>query len=110
MQATGRSLNPKFLVSVAVIAGACLGGAGLGASDSGVPYPQGYRAWQHVKSMVIEPGHPLHASFGGMHPAKLSRCRARSTKLPPTSARASRCVIPSRARFSAIARCGRPVL
>jgi hypothetical protein len=24
-----------------------------------VPYPEGYRAWRHVKSMLIEPGHPL---------------------------------------------------
>ncbi len=32
-----------------------------------VPYPAGYRGWHHVKSMVIEAGHPLFASFGGMH-------------------------------------------
>jgi hypothetical protein len=32
-----------------------------------VPYPTGYRDWIHVKSMVIEPGHPLHESFGGLH-------------------------------------------
>lgn len=32
-----------------------------------VPYPEGYRNWHHVKSMVIEPGHPLYASFGGIH-------------------------------------------
>lgn len=32
-----------------------------------VPYPQGYRDWHHVKSMVIEEGHPLFASFGGIH-------------------------------------------
>jgi len=32
-----------------------------------VPYPAGYRSWTHVKSMVIQPGHPLHASFGGIH-------------------------------------------
>lgn len=32
-----------------------------------VPYPVGYRDWTHVKSMVIQPGHPLHASFGGIH-------------------------------------------
>lgn len=32
-----------------------------------VPYPTGYRNWTHVKSMVIEPGHPLHANFGGIH-------------------------------------------
>jgi hypothetical protein len=32
-----------------------------------VPYPENYRAWTHVKSMVIEPGHALHATFGGIH-------------------------------------------
>jgi hypothetical protein len=32
-----------------------------------VPYPEGYRDWHHVKSMVIEAGHPLYASFGGLH-------------------------------------------
>lgn len=38
----------------------------LHAADS-VPYPQGYRSWYHVKSMVIESGHPLYDSFGGIH-------------------------------------------
>lgn len=32
-----------------------------------VPYPAGYRDWHHVKSMVIEEGHPLFGSFGGIH-------------------------------------------
>ncbi|RMH46241.1 MAG: cytochrome C [Alphaproteobacteria bacterium] len=32
-----------------------------------VPYPEGYRHWTHVKSMVIEDGHPLYESFGGIH-------------------------------------------
>jgi len=32
-----------------------------------VPYPAGYRDWAHVKSMVIEEGHPLFGSFGGIH-------------------------------------------
>ncbi len=32
-----------------------------------VPFPTGYRDWHHVKSMVIEEGHPLHAAFGGIH-------------------------------------------
>lgn len=41
--------------------------AGLAAADAGVPYPDGYRGWRHVSSMVIEAGHPLHASFGGLH-------------------------------------------
>ena len=30
-----------------------------------VPYPTNYRDWTHVKSMVIEPGHALDATFGG---------------------------------------------
>jgi hypothetical protein len=34
---------------------------------SSVPYPEGYRDWRHIKSMVINEGHPLHGSFGGIH-------------------------------------------
>jgi hypothetical protein len=41
--------------------------AALAAPAGEVDYPRGYRAWTHVKSMLIEPGHPLHASFGGIH-------------------------------------------
>lgn len=37
------------------------------AADPEVPYPEGYRDWYHVKSMVIDEGHPLFASFGGIH-------------------------------------------
>ena len=37
------------------------------AADPQVPYPQGYRDWHHVKSMVIEEGHPLFGTFGGIH-------------------------------------------
>lgn len=37
------------------------------ADPAPVPYPQGYRDWHHVKSMVIHPGHPLYESFGGIH-------------------------------------------
>ena len=32
-----------------------------------VVYPKDYRDWRHVKSMVIQPGHALYASFGGIH-------------------------------------------
>jgi len=32
-----------------------------------VPYPDGYRMWTHVKSMVIRPGHPLANPFQGIH-------------------------------------------
>ena len=37
------------------------------AAEPQVPYPVGYRDWHHVKSMVIEEGHPLHSAFGGIH-------------------------------------------
>jgi hypothetical protein len=38
----------------------------LHAADPEVPYPEGYRAWQHVRSAYIGPG-PGHERFGGMH-------------------------------------------
>jgi hypothetical protein len=41
--------------------------ATLAATHPEVPYPTNYRDWTHVKSMVIEPGHALHATFGGIH-------------------------------------------
>jgi hypothetical protein len=37
------------------------------AAEPEVPYPAGYRDWHHVKSMVIEEGHPLYGAFGGIH-------------------------------------------
>jgi hypothetical protein len=39
----------------------------LAADPLPVPYPEGYRNWTHVKSMVINPGHPLYDAFGGVH-------------------------------------------
>lgn len=40
---------------------------GCVASAQEVPYPNGYRDWHHVKSMVINQGHPLFEAFGGIH-------------------------------------------
>ncbi len=37
------------------------------ADAPSVPYPKGYRDWHHVKSMIINPGHGLYDSFGGIH-------------------------------------------
>lgn len=37
------------------------------AADPQVPYPAGYRNWHHVKSMVIDKGHPLFEAFSGIH-------------------------------------------
>lgn len=42
-------------------------GAALGSDAPPVPYPSGYRDWTHVKSMVIQQGHPLFEAFGGIH-------------------------------------------
>jgi hypothetical protein len=41
--------------------------AAAAADAPPVPYPEGYRQWMHVKSMVIQPGHALYESFGGIH-------------------------------------------
>lgn len=32
-----------------------------------VPFPEGYRDWTHVKSMIVEPGHPLAGLVEGTH-------------------------------------------
>ena len=37
------------------------------ADSSSVTYPEGYRSWDHVKSMVINKGHPLFDAVGGIH-------------------------------------------
>ena len=57
----------RHLAAGAALIAAVVTGAAISADSAAVPYPDGYRAWRHVKSMVIEPGHALHASFGGIH-------------------------------------------
>lgn len=37
------------------------------ALPSEIYYPADYRSWTHVKSMILEEGHPLFESFGGIH-------------------------------------------
>ena len=60
----------KLITSVTVL---CLTILFLANASSGevkkatVKYPEGYRNWAHVKSMVIQQGHPLYESFGGIH-------------------------------------------
>lgn len=38
-----------------------------GETSRAVSYPDGYRAWTHIKSMVINPGHSLAYPFEGIH-------------------------------------------
>lgn len=54
----------KQLALAAALAAAA---AGAFAADAKVAYPDGYRDWKHVKSMVINKGHPLFDAVGGMH-------------------------------------------
>lgn len=65
--------NFQLLVPVlllAVLAAVLIGGqspteaSGAGAQ---VTYPEGYRSWTHVKSMVILEGHVHFNAFGGFH-------------------------------------------
>ncbi len=38
------------------------------AQSGGLNYPEGYRSWTHVKSMLIHSkDHPLYDPFGGLH-------------------------------------------
>jgi len=61
--------QPIVVLSVSFAIGIFL--AGLASSgDKERPiakYPDDYRHWTHVKSMVIQPGHPLYQLFGGIH-------------------------------------------
>ena len=52
---------------LAAFALAAVAAPALAADPGPVPYPEGYRDWRHVKSMVIQEGHPLFAAFGGIH-------------------------------------------
>jgi hypothetical protein len=52
---------------VAVLLPALVAAAAMATTSAEVAYPANYRTWAHVKSMVIEAGHPLHSSFGGIH-------------------------------------------
>jgi hypothetical protein len=54
-------------IAVALCAVAALTGIAIAAGSTAVAYPEGYRTWRHVKSMVIGQGHPLYDAFGGIH-------------------------------------------
>lgn len=55
-----RTLNCLMLAVVAVT-------ASVPAVAGEVAYPNGFRQWGHVKSMLLKPGHPLYDAVGGMH-------------------------------------------
>lgn len=55
----------RTALSFAILAG--ISSTPILADDNGVPYPEDYRDWRHVKSMVIGEGHDLYEAFGGIH-------------------------------------------
>ena len=57
----------QLLVNLLACVTAFIAAPALSADAPPVPYPKGYRQWMHVKSMVIQPGHALYDSFGGIH-------------------------------------------
>jgi Cytochrome P460 len=57
---TMRILNNLILAALAAT-------ASVSAVAGDVAYPNGFRQWGHVKSMVLKPGHPLYDAVGGMH-------------------------------------------
>ncbi|GIW42419.1 MAG: cytochrome c oxidase subunit III [Candidatus Binatia bacterium] len=56
-----------FSTVVVLLGTAFLYTASAEEGKGGVARPENFREWNHVKSMVILPGHPLADSFGGMH-------------------------------------------
>lgn len=56
-------MNGKIAILTACIAAMPMAAQ---AADP-VAFPDGYRDWVHVKSMVIGEGHPLFSAFGGIH-------------------------------------------
>lgn len=57
----------KLFITLLTCATALVAAPALSADPAPVPYPKGYRHWAHVKSMLIQPGHALYDTFGGIH-------------------------------------------
>jgi hypothetical protein len=60
-------MTQPHLVSRFLLGTALLAAAACSVAAEPVAYPEGYRDWRHVKSMVILPGHPLENPFAGIH-------------------------------------------
>ena len=58
--------SKKFIV-VTFVATSCAWAVAAAQRQKNVDYPSGYRSWQHVKTMIIQPGHALEDPFGGIH-------------------------------------------
>lgn len=56
-----------IILSLAVLVTAGAVGFIIGSLSTKVDYPEGYRDWTHVKTLILEEGHPLYKTFGGIH-------------------------------------------
>jgi len=61
------SLCAVIMVAIGVLSALAGIASSAGSEKALVQYPEGYRKWAHVKSMVIQQGHDLYESFGGIH-------------------------------------------
>jgi hypothetical protein len=59
-----KQLFPLAIVFIAMVTSAFFL---FGFSNEQVKYPEGYRDWTHVKTLILEKGHPLYDAFGGIH-------------------------------------------
>ena len=63
--------NESMYITLAVVIGVLFTVISIASPEGSkkdlVKYPDGYRKWAHIKSMVIQQGHPLYDSFGGIH-------------------------------------------
>ena len=59
--------NLIYIIAVAGISATLFLSFNFRPPSDEVQYPEGYRGWTYIKSMIIEEGHPLYESFGGIH-------------------------------------------
>jgi hypothetical protein len=62
-----RSSHPFPLAAAAMSLLVGIGAHGFSADAPRVTFPEGYRAWFHVKSAIVNEGNPAFARFGGIH-------------------------------------------
>lgn len=58
--------SSRFAVAT-IVSISCIWAVADAQRELSVDYPSGYRSWQHIKTMIIQPGHPLEDPFGGIH-------------------------------------------
>jgi len=57
----------KIFFAVALLSALVFLATSAKDNSSKVPYPENYRAWTHIKTLILLPGHPLYNDFGGIH-------------------------------------------